>query len=79
MTGAADLCFASALDLRRLISTRRISPVELAEAVLGRVERLNPKLNAFITVTADLAMQEARAAEARALRGSPLGPLDGIP
>jgi Asp-tRNA(Asn)/Glu-tRNA(Gln) amidotransferase A subunit family amidase len=79
MTGATDLCFTSALDLRRLISTRQLSPVELADAVLRRIERLNPKLNAFITVTADLAMQQARAAEGRILHGSPLGPLDGIP
>ena len=56
-----------------------LSPIELCDAVLARIERLNPKLNAFLTVTADLARAQARAAEERARRGTLLGPLDGIP
>src|SRR5206468_6435282 len=79
MMNATDLCFTSALELRRLIDSRQLSPVELTEAVLGRITRLNPVLSAFITVTADQTMEEARAAEARVQRGTPLGPLDGIP
>jgi Asp-tRNA(Asn)/Glu-tRNA(Gln) amidotransferase A subunit family amidase len=51
---ATDLCFTSALDLGRMIRSRAISPVEIAEAVLARVERLNPVLNAFLTPTPDL-------------------------
>ena len=47
--------------------------------MLARIERLNPKLNAFLTVTADHARELARAAEARATRGELKGPLDGIP
>ncbi len=47
--------------------------------MLARIERLNPKLNAYLTVTADHARELARAAEARLVRGQPLGPLDGIP
>ena len=76
---STDLCFTPALELKRLIGARRLSPVELTEAVLGRIQRLNPVLNAFLTVTADRARAEARAAEARALKGTPAGPLDGIP
>ncbi len=74
-----DLCFTPATELSRLIRQRALSPVELADAVLARIERLNPRLNAFITVTADLAREQARQSEARALRGELLGPLDGIP
>jgi Asp-tRNA(Asn)/Glu-tRNA(Gln) amidotransferase A subunit family amidase len=77
--GATDLCFTPAIELRWLIGTRQLSPVELITAILARIERLNPALNAYLTVTADLAREQARAAEARAQRGSPAGPLDGIP
>lgn len=76
---AADLCFTPALDLGRMIRTREVSPVEIATAVLERLERLNPTLHAFLTPTPDLALSAARAAEARVLRGALLGPLDGIP
>ena len=60
-----ELCFTPALELSALIRAKALSPVELAEAVLARVERLNPKLNAFVTVTADLARRQAKAAEER--------------
>jgi Asp-tRNA(Asn)/Glu-tRNA(Gln) amidotransferase A subunit family amidase len=76
---AADLCYTSALNLGRMIRAREISPVEIATTVLERIERLNPTLNAFLTVTPELALEQARAAEARALAGGLLGPIDGIP
>ena len=76
---ATELCYTSAVDLGALIRARRLSPVELCEAVLARVERLNPRLSAFLTVTADRARAAARAAEMRAGRDALLGPLDGIP
>jgi amidase len=76
---ATDLCYTSASELGRLYRSRELSPVEATDAVLARIERLNPKLNAFLTVTADLAREQARASEARALRGELIGPLDGIP
>jgi Asp-tRNA(Asn)/Glu-tRNA(Gln) amidotransferase A subunit family amidase len=76
---ATELCFTPATELGRLIRSRALSPVELAEAVLARIARLNPKLNAYLTVTADLARAQARAAEERARRGELRGPLDGIP
>ena len=76
---ATDLCYTPALDLGRLIRAKSLSPVELADAVLARIERLNPKLNAFLTVTADHARELARAAEARVVKGQLRGPLDGIP
>src|SRR5262249_48669466 len=76
---ATDLCYAPALELGRLYRAKTLSPVEVTNAVLARIERLNPKLNAYLTVTADHARELARAAEARFATGHPSGPLDGIP
>lgn len=76
---ATDLCYTPATELGRLYRTRQLSPVEVTDAVLARLERLNPRLNAFLTVTADHARELARAAEARMMRGALLGPLDGVP
>ena len=70
---ATELCYTSAVDLGALIRARRLSPVELCEAALARIERVNPRLNAFLTVTADRARAQARAAEARAGRAALLG------
>lgn len=61
------------------IAAREISPVELTEDCLARIEAVDPDINAFVTVTAERAMRDARAAEARILRDGPLTPLDGIP
>ncbi len=76
---ATDLCFTPATELARLYRSRAVSPVEVVEAVLARIDELNPSLQAYLTVTADRARQEARAAEERARRGTLRGPLDGIP
>ena len=76
---ATELCYTPATELGELIRRRELSPVEIADAVLARIERLNPRLNAYLTVTADLAREEAKAAEGRASRGELIGPLDGIP
>jgi aspartyl-tRNA(Asn)/glutamyl-tRNA(Gln) amidotransferase subunit A len=61
------------------IADRSISPLELTQAYLDRIQRLNPLLNAYITVTADRALADARAAEAEIARGAYRGPLHGIP
>src|SRR5207244_1679403 len=62
-----------------MIRDRSVSPVELVEAHLSQIEKLNPKLNAFVTVMADTAREEARRAEAAVGRGNRLGLLHGIP
>jgi len=62
-----------------LFRARKLSPVELARDCLARIERLDGKLHAFVAVTADRALADARAAEARFMAGTPRGPLDGIP
>src|ERR1700687_71589 len=67
------------VDLAPRLQRREISPVELTRACLDRIEKLNPALNAFITVTAETALAEARAAEIEISRGDWRGPLHGIP
>lgn len=74
-----DLVFLSIEQAGRLIRSRKISPVELLEAVLARIERLDPKINAFITMLADEARRGARQAEREILRGRYRGPLHGVP
>lgn len=61
------------------IRTRRLSPDELTRECLARIERLNPLLNAFIAVTADLALEQAHQAESEISAGNYRGPLHGIP
>ncbi len=66
-------------ELSRGIRDRSISPVELTHDCLDRIEKLNPILHAFITVTAESALDRARLAEREIYRGHYLGPLHGIP
>lgn len=75
-----ELCWMSATTLAASIRRRRVSPVEVVEAVLRRLERLNPVLNAYVTVTAEEARRAARAAERVVMRRSARpGPLIGVP
>jgi aspartyl-tRNA(Asn)/glutamyl-tRNA(Gln) amidotransferase subunit A len=67
------------LELAPLLRRKEISPLELAQACLDRIEKLNPALNAFITVPAESALAAARAAETEIARGDWRGPLHGIP
>ncbi|MBL8445496.1 MAG: Asp-tRNA(Asn)/Glu-tRNA(Gln) amidotransferase subunit GatA [Zoogloeaceae bacterium] len=69
---------ASLTELRAALDARKISSVELAQLFLQRIERLNPTINAFITVDPALALANAREADARIARGE-AGPLTGIP
>src|SRR5690606_16139433 len=74
-----SLAETSAVELRRLIGTRELSPVELLEACIDRIERLNPFVNAVTATCFERARDEARAAEAAVMRGEPLGLLHGLP
>jgi amidase len=76
---ADDLLASSAVELRRRIGTKEISPVELLEAAIARIEALNPAVNAIAATAYGRARKEAKAAEAAALRGEPLGLLHGLP
>jgi amidase len=69
----------SAVELAAAIRARRLSPVEIAEAVLTRIDKVNPKLNAYCTVATERALADARAAETAVLRGETLGALHGLP
>ena len=66
-------------NLAKLIKTQKVSPVELVDACLKRIEDLNPRLNAFITILEDQAREQARSAEAQIKAGKWRGPLHGIP
>jgi Asp-tRNA(Asn)/Glu-tRNA(Gln) amidotransferase A subunit family amidase len=74
-----ELCYLPATDLATLIRTRKVSPTEVADAFLTRIERVNPTINAYCTVTADRALAEAREVEAALGRGESVGPLAGVP
>ncbi|PYM15379.1 MAG: amidase [Candidatus Rokuibacteriota bacterium] len=74
-----ELCFTSAVDLAAAIRARRLSPVEVTTAVLARIDKINPVVNAYCTVVADRALDEARRAEAAVAKGERLGPLHGVP
>lgn len=76
---ATDLCYTPATELAALIRERAVSPVEVVDAILARIERVNPALTAYCTVTAESARAEARRAEAAVTGGAPLGPLHGVP
>ena len=73
------LCQKSAVELRRLIGSRQLSPVELLDACITRIERFNPAVNAICATDFTRAREAARLAEAQVMRGSPLGPLHGLP
>jgi aspartyl-tRNA(Asn)/glutamyl-tRNA(Gln) amidotransferase subunit A len=75
----ADLTFATATELARLIAGKQVSPVEVVRAHLDRITALDGSLKAFITVTADSALAAAREAEAAVSSGRTLGPLHGVP
>ncbi len=77
--GTANLSTLTLAAASELVRAKKISPVELTKTCLGRIEQLNPKLNAFILITADSALAEARAAETEINRGRWKGPLHGIP
>jgi amidase len=74
-----DLCFLTAVEQARLLREREITAVELLEAHLAQIERVNPPVNAIVTLVPELARERAAAADARLRRGEPAGPLDGLP
>ena len=74
-----DLLYTPVWQLRELLDTRRVSSTELTEMFLRRIEQLNPKLNAYLTVTGDEALAAAKAADEKIGQGQGNGPLLGIP
>ncbi len=79
MTATTDLCYLPLHELAERIASRDVSPVEVTDAVLARIDRLNLRLNAYITVMAEQALRDARAAASEIESGRCRGPLHGIP
>ena len=75
----SDLASASMREIGRSLAERKISPVELLNATLERVDALQPCLQCFTTITAEYALRQARIAEQEIMRGHYRGPLHGIP
>ena len=75
----SELPFLSASQLSRLIASREVSPVDATEAYLDRIDSLDFKFNAYLTVTRDLAMQAAQEAEREIAAGNHRGPMHGVP
>src|ERR1051325_2903562 len=76
---SADICFATATELVRRIRAREASVTEVLEAHLAQIERVNPTVNAIVTLTAERARADARAKDAALARGETTGPLFGLP
>src|SRR5713226_5843024 len=74
-----ELVWRPAIELAALIRSKQVSPVEVTEAVLARIDALNPRLNAFCLVAPDVALNAAREAEIAVVKGEPLGLLHGVP
>jgi Asp-tRNA(Asn)/Glu-tRNA(Gln) amidotransferase A subunit family amidase len=79
MSNAEELLALSSVELRRRIGSKEISPVELLEAAIARIEALNPSVNAICDTIYGRARSEAKAAEKAVLAGEALGPLHGLP
>lgn len=75
----SDLAFTPALEQARMIREKEISPVELVDHYLERIEEFDPALNSYVTVAADRARDQAREAERRIERGDDLGAFHGVP
>lgn len=75
---STELVYSDATKLAELIRTREVSPVEVMKAYLDRIQAVNPKLNAIVTIAED-ALKSAKEAEAAVERGDTLGPLHGVP
>jgi amidase len=74
-----ELCFMTATELAARIRRKDVSARELLQANLAQIERVNPRLNAIVTLVADRAMADAGRADEATTRGGPLGPLHGLP
>ena len=79
MATERDLCFTPAVELQKLYRARKASPLEVMQAVLARIDAVNPAVNAIVTLVRDAALREARRATSTLGRGRALPPLFGVP
>jgi amidase len=75
----SDLCYTSAIELAGMIRAKKVSAREVMQAHLAQIERVNPQVNAVVTLVADKAMADATAADEELARGKVRGPLHGLP
>ena len=75
----SDTCFLTATELARRIRDQELTSCQVMEAHLAQIERVNPRVNAVVTLVADAAMAAAEEADRKQGRGEPLGPLHGLP
>src|SRR5580765_813462 len=75
----SDICHLSAVEMARLVRARELSAREVLSAHLAQIERVNPTVNAIVTLVADQAMEQARLADEAMARGREVGPLHGLP
>ena len=76
---ATEICYSDATELAALIAKKELSPVEVVQAHIDRIEAINPKVNAVVTLIKQDALKAAKSAEAAVLRGDKLGPFHGVP
>ncbi len=74
-----ELCFLAASEMAAAVRKKKLSPVEIVDAILARIEKVNPKVNAYCTVIPEMARKAAKKAEAEVMRGEKVGPLHGVP
>src|SRR4029453_6992483 len=79
VTDTTDLAYTSATEIAARVRRREVSPVELVDTCIQRIEARNPSLNAFVYLGFDDARQRAREAERAVMNGQQLGPLHGVP
>ena len=79
LPSAADLCFLPATELVAMLRSKKVSAREVLQAHLAQIERVNPKVNAIVTLVADRAMADAAKADEAIARDRPRGPLHGLP
>jgi amidase len=75
----SDLAFTSATELARLVREKQVSPLEIVDDCLDRIEKIDPSINAFVTLVEERARDEARSAEDSVMRGGDLPPFLGVP
>jgi len=78
-TAMSDICYLSAREMARLIRARKLSAREALSAHLKQIERVNPKVNAIVTLVPEMAAESAKRADEAQARGATLGPLHGLP
>ena len=74
-----DVPFANITELAEAYKSRKLSPVEVTRQILERIERLDPSLHSYVTVTREIALEQARKAEEEIGRGQIRGPMHGVP